>query len=754
MTRPDRNALGWALVWLGLACTAGCAAQTKDLVCEPDASVPCTGPDGCAGLQRCRHDGQGFYGECQCGGGDVVQICSPGEWTPCRGDDQCPARQRCNDLGTGFGPCVCLSDLDDGPADAAEPDVQEPPDVPPETVEDAPPIEDAGPDLPPPRQEPRARILYDHRSTPIEGFFPWDLHLDPDGAIRVDEADRSNANLPLMAEGPYPPRLAVVHGFATYAPIAFQASVPLDPSSLPGSLEDSVAPDASVRLYALDDAGRPATRVPFLSAWLPYPDDEAWVVRLLPARPLPGKRYLVAVTGALKAADGTPLEPANGFLHVLGTEPIPADTPPSRRTLIEEERARILPALQALPDRESVVAAATFTTAHAFRDGEELRELFARFLRDTDRPPVTWDVDLDDDGQPDLIRDGRLDDCPMPADRMPLALKGIFHPWNLTGEDGIWHRRPDGTFEEFPPDRVDFRLMVPAGSGPFPVVMVQHGIASSQRAMCIIARELVEQGIAVLRFDWPRHGSRGKGTEPLSWGYAFLPVDDPLKIRENFRQAALDVASATLLLDGLAGDPALFPPEGPGLDVREVGYVGHSLGSIIGLLALPFVPRISAFVCNVGGIGLFHLVDLYVQRAFGDVFLAHGYLNSAEHGIWAGDAIAYADALWDGYFRPEGNRVRMLVQEVIDDDTVSNASTETLARAMDLTLVGPEYRPIPGILPSAGEPPESGICQFEPAVHGDFLNTNGADGHRMRDQAIHWMATFFHQGRAEIRIPE
>lgn len=751
MHRRPLVSLGRALA--ALACAWGCAASTPDQVCTPDSTVPCTGPDGCAGLQRCRQDGKGFYGECQCGGDDVPLVCSPGEWTPCRGEDQCPARQQCNDLGTGFGPCICLNDLDDGPADAADPDVQEPPDAPQETSGDDPAPGDESPDVTPPRQEPRARILYDHRATPIDGFFPWDLHLDPDGAIRVDGGDRSNANLPLMADGPYVPRLAMVHGFATYAPIAFQASVPLDPATLPATLQDSLAPDASVRLQVLDDAGRPADRVPFLAAWLPYPDDEAWVVRLLPARPLPGKRYLVTVTKALKAADGTPLEPSNGFLRVLGTEPIPPDTPDSRRALIEAERARIVPILDALADRDAIVAAATFTTAHAFRDGEELPALFARFLQETDLPPVTWDVDLDDDGQPDWVRNGRLDDCSMSADQMPLALKGVFHPWNLTGEDGLWHRRQDGSFEEFPPDRVDFRLMIPAGAGPFPVVMAQHGIASSQNAMCIIARELVRQGIAVLRFDWPRHGSRGQGTEPLSWGYAFLPVDDPLKIRENFRQAALDVASAVRLLDGLAADPTLFPVEGPHLDLRQLGYMGHSLGSIIGLLALPFVPRISAFVCNVGGIGLFHLVDLYVQRAFGDVFLAHGYLNAAEHGIWSGDAIAYADTLWDGYFRPEGDRVRMLVQEVIDDDTVANASTETLARAMDLPLVGPEYRPIPGIPPAAGPTPESAICQFHPAIHGDLLDSQGTDGGQMRNQAIQWISTWFHEGRAQVQIP-
>lgn len=639
------------------------------------------------------------------------------------------------------------------PTDAlpdAEPDGSVPGDLPGEVPEDVP--ADVAPDVPP-YPEPAARILYDLFVTPVDGFFPWDRHLAENGSILVDAGDFSNASLPILADGPYPERLKAVHGFATYAPLVFQASVPVDPASLPADLAASTAEDSPVRLYALKDDGSLGDRTPFLATAMPYPEDGYYLVRLLPAWPLAAKRYFLVVTDALKATDGTPLARSRGFAQVLGVAALPADAPASRVAQLEAEAQRIKPLLAALPDANRVSAACTFTTTRAWDDGEALQTVFARFVPPSLPPEIPFDVDLDDNGTPDVHTDGQVPGCAMPAAEMGWAIHGTFGPLNLTDPDGHWQREADGTWKTYAPEDVAFTLMVPPGPGPHPVVVVGHGIASDMGGMCDLARRLVRGGMAALRFDWPRHGSRAKDPEgdATMWGMDFLGIDDPIRIRENFRQAAVDVASSLVLVDELAATPGLWTEGGPRLDTARVGYLGHSLGSLIGLLYLPFSTRVQAFLANVGGLGMFHLVELYVQRVFGDIFLAQGYINAGEHAIWAGDAIAYGSALRVGYFRPQDPPVRMLAQEVMGDDTIANASTEVFARTADLPQVGPVSQAIPGLQTADATQVESGIFQFTGVSHGAITDGDATGpGDLMKRQAIRYLESWFKTGRTEI----
>jgi dienelactone hydrolase len=612
---------------------------------------------------------------------------------------------------------------------------------------------DLGPDVPP-YEEPAARVMYDLFATPVDGFFPWDRHLNAHGGIVVDDNDFSNANLPLLVNGPFPPALLQVHGFASYNPIVFQTSVPIDPASLPSDIAASLAADASVRLYELDEQGRPGARAAFLTEYLPYPDDEFWVVRLVPAWPLKAPRYLLAATDRLLDADGNPLKQSKGFAQVLGKATIPSNANPVRKAQLEAETNRVVPLLAALPDGDSVLAAATITTGYAYDDVSELKDQMSRFIPPSIPPEIQFDLDLNKDGNPDVVSDGQLDDCPMDPSVMGWAVRGTFGPWNLTSpDDGRWVPEADG-FKTFPPEAVDFRLMVPAGEGPFPVVVALHGIAADSHALCQIAQLLVTDKMAVLRFDFPRHGSRGAGTNTYDWGLDFLSINDPIRIRENFRQAALDIASAIALIDELAlqqdGWPAGNPDGQSELDTTRIGLLGHSLGSIIGLLYLPFSQRIETFLCNVGGLGMFHLVEIYVQKAFGDVFLAQGYRNAAEHGVWTGDGVAYADRLLTGFFRPLDKPARMLAQEVIDDDTVANPSTEILARALSLRQVGPVKKAIPGLQTADASTVQSGLFQVDGVEHGVFIGTGQPQGELLRRQAVHYLRTWFSTGTAEI----
>lgn len=787
---------------------AGCAVKRPNQVCEPSQVVDCVGPEGCAGRQTCRQDGTGYYHDCTCVGDE--KVCIPGEAAACRDADQCAGQQVCNADGLAWGACTCLPDDVVEPVDApmpeGDPDDAAPPgdaydvtqvdlppadlppadlppdarpddggdlpadlpdiarpdeggDLPADLPDETPPADlppeagDTSPELPP-YEEPAARVLYDFFVSPIEGFFPWDRHLDKDGAILVDADNRSNANLPLLTDGPYPGFLQAVHGFATYSPIVFQTSGPLDPTSLPATLADSTAADASVRLHVLAADGTIGERVAFGTEYLPYTVEGYFVVRLIPAWPLRDKRYLLLVTDGIRAEDGTPLKRSRGFAQVLGQAPLPTGAAPGRAALVRAEGDLLVPLLAAQPDADHVLAAATFTTALAYSDALGLERVMARFAPPSLPPAVPYDLDLDDDGQPDIVYDGRLADCSMDAADMGWAVKGTFNPWNLTDPvTGLWVPDGDG-FVEFASEDVDFRFMVPAGPGPFPVVVAQHGIASDLGAMCQISRMLVKEGIAVLRFDFPLHGSRGHGDDAYQWGFEFLSVIEPLKCRDNFRQAALDIASAILLVDELAqvqdGWPRGAPDGTTELDTAHIAFQGHSLGSIIGMLYLPFSTRIEAFVSNVGGLGMFHLVDLYIEKFLGMSFDSIGYQNTAEHIVWAGDAIAYAERMLTGYFGPEGRKVRLLAQEVIGDDTIANISTEAMARALSLPQVGPVLKAIPGVEAADAPTVESGLMQFQGIRHGDFVGGDEPAAELERRQAVHFLKSWFNTGRAEI----
>ncbi len=745
-----RNVSGWALATVLAVAAQGCTVNLEKNNCTPDKVYDCQGADGCAGKQRCRTDGLAFYDACLCGSGGP--ICTVGQSIDCRGTSQCVGHQECAVDGLSWGSCICnAGDVIEDVIDTG--DVPSPDAI--DVVGTDLPLEagDLGPDLPP-WQEPAARVLYDLFVTPIDGFFPWDRHLGSDGTILVDGDAHSNSNLPLLDNGPYPASLKQVHGFASFSPLVFQVSVPIDPASLPGDLAASTAADASIRVYALDEAGALADRAPFKAQFLDFTADGYWMIRLDPAFPLAAKRYLLVATDGLKDKDGNALARSRGFAQVLGQAALPAGADPARVAQVQAEGDRIGPLMAALPDADHVLAAATFTTGFAYDDALDLKAVMSRFIPPSVPPEIPFNLDLDNDGNPDVVLDGNLDDCPMDPAVMGWAIKGTFGPWNLTDpDDGHWVREGDG-FKTFDPQKVDFHLMVPVGEGPFPIVLAQHGIAADQGAMCQAARLLVTAGMAVLRFDFPRHGSRGNGTNATGWGADFLGIDDPIRVRENFRQAALDIASAIALLDELAplqdGWPKGAPDGKTELDTAHIAYLGHSLGSIIGLLYLPFSARVEAFLSNVGGLGMFYLVEIYIQKAFGAVFLAQGYQSASEHAVWTGDGIAYADRMLTGYFREPGKPARLLDQMVMNDDTVANPSNETLARAVGLPQVGPVHNAIPGILYKDAATVESGIMQFDGVKHGSFVGGDQPNADLERRQAIHYLQSWFTTGKAEI----
>ncbi len=258
----------------------------------------------------------------------------------------------------------------------------------------------------------------------------------------------------------------------------------------------------------------------------------------------------------------------------------------------------------------------------------------------------------------------------------------------------------------------------PAPEGGYPVVVFAHGITRSKGDALAIAPQLAKLGIATVAIDWPNHGARAVQTsveEPRGCGgtpdptmavQCFAPfVSANLVVtRDNFRQAILDATALIKALKGCTGDAC------GGLDInpQRIGYLGQSLGAILGTSVVAMNPDVRAAVLNAGGGGLVDLVEntdsTAIRCSLVDALIVQGivegevsnpqtgtgtclgaawkqqpkYQSFAAIARWIldpGDAINYTARL-------QGRSV--LIQKIARDEVVPNLVTEQQARVLRL----------------------------------------------------------------------
>ena len=642
--------------------------------------------------------------------------------------------------GTGGGAELAAGDpgvgTDSGPAVEGATDT---------TVGDGP-----GPELPPFQENP-AHVLFDLFADPVESPFPYDYFVDPqDGGIRVGASPYASVMLPFVDTlAQWVKDLRASRGFATWAPLVFLSSVPLDPASLPADEKATLDTSSPVRLLELDLAGSPVRPVPLRVAYreMMGQDGPRYLVTALPQEPLKDDTtYLLVVTDGLRTVEGHPLGRSLGFAELLGeAAPRPADA--ERTPLLAREQARLAPKVRELADADRIVAAADFTTGHS--DGET-RQILARFNQGGPHASVAWDLDGDDDGTDDVAWGDAYAECPMTTDELAYGVHGTFTNVRLAGPDDTFVNE-NGQWKEFAPEAVEFWLMVPQGPGPFPVTLMMHGIGSDHGQLCDVSRYLVRGGIATLRFDLPRHGKRGTGK------LDFMDVNRPARTRDNLRQGAVDLACAALLVEGLSGGLDLLPagtpdPKGD-LDASRIGLLGHSLGAIISALYLPLGDRVHAAVLNVGGAGLADVVEAFIQPASdGGMWEVMGMVHAVSHVFWPADGATFArHLLADPVPGTTAGRYALL-HEHIGDPTVPNASTERLARFAGVPLIEPGVLPVTGVDPVPAAGATSGLWQVAGESHGAFAKSNDPQIDLERRQATTFLKTFFDTGIPRILV--
>jgi dienelactone hydrolase len=151
-------------------------------------------------------------------------------------------------------------------------------------------------------------------------------------------------------------------------------------------------------------------------------------------------------------------------------------------------------------------------------------------------------------------------------------------------------------------DRVSGRLLLPPeGAGPFPLILLQHGVGGAKDAPYLdaTAGPWGRGGAAIACIDFPLHGERAsaKLTDLLirSIGDASQPSESAaILVREFFDQAVADLGRA---LDALGRLPEI--------DSGRSVYAGYSLGTIVGaaFCGRDPRPRAAAFAIGGGGMG-------------------------------------------------------------------------------------------------------------------------------------------------------
>jgi len=124
----------------------------------------------------------------------------------------------------------------------------------------------------------------------------------------------------------------------------------------------------------------------------------------------------------------------------------------------------------------------------------------------------------------------------------------------------------------------------PAAGGPFPLLLLSHGLGVSRANYTALAVELASRGYAVAAIDHPCGGLVVTGEGQV------LSTDDDPGLEEHFEVRALEwVDDFRFVLDELA---KLYTPEV--LRLERVGVLGHSMGGAAALAAGGRDPRIVA----------------------------------------------------------------------------------------------------------------------------------------------------------------
>ncbi|HTV19700.1 MAG TPA: hypothetical protein VMG12_13540 [Polyangiaceae bacterium] len=275
-------------------------------------------------------------------------------------------------------------------------------------------------------------------------------------------------------------------------------------------------------------------------------------------------------------------------------------------------------------------------------------------------------------------------------------------------------------------------LAPPPASG-YPTLIFAHGIGRSKEDLLPLAGTLAAAGIASVAVDALDHGVRAvqistdaaAGCDGAGEGrpctdvfgptcapqcYAPLLSSNLGVTRDHLRQTVLDHMALARALAECAEPGACGTLQ---VDPSRIGFIGQSLGSLIGGVSVAVTPDVSAGVLNVGGADWLQVLTetqtLGIRCPLVDALIAGGVIEGQPWNLGANPDATCAGDAWkttpgflnfasaarwildpvDGVnFAREyavAGAPAVLIGEVVDDPVVPNAATATFAEALGLT---------------------------------------------------------------------
>lgn len=648
-----------------------------------------------------------------------------------------------------------------------------------------PPVTPAGDGGTDAGQESTTALRFAPRMGPIDFGavpFPDDLYLDATGHVELGAFPSQSIAFSDYVETARS-AAAELDGFGAVSPIYFFLDGDLDPSTLPATPADSVTDSATVFLVDADPASP--------TAFDRIPVDVRWnaATRALGVRPWEGhalragRMYAAIVTRGVHGADGLPLAPAADFRAVRDAASRPSDP-----ALAEawERYQPILPSLSPVVASD-VVGMAVFhvqTVEPGLADARAIVRAGAAPTLTIERAISGAEIDALL-GTPAMDVPGIDVEGGVQHSHIGWVIDGRFGSPNFLSETpqvhGAFSRDGSGALRVRRTDDVWFTLALPAGDvSNLRAVVYQHGLGNDRSAVFAVADALCAQGWAVLAIDIPFHGMRaqvddpmyldlahtfGPSTGPDLFGdltggaiyIAFVGASDtegslspfhPFYVRDVIRQSVVDLMSLVRVIDD--GDWSVVEtaggPAGLGFVDEDVGFVGVSLGGIVGTTFVTTEPRVGAAVLNVTGGALTHIVA--GSPGFRDTFLplvaprigldlpiddrVLPTIFAPELALYqmlldGGDSMTFAPILGE-------HPTNVLFQMAVEDETVPNTATEGLARAAQAVIGGSTARysdlvtmplPLSANLRIGGAMVTRGLVAFEPATHGLLSSRSG-----------------------------
>ena len=426
--------------------------------------------------------------------------------------------------------------------------------------------------------------------------------------------------------------LRALDGFSLTAHQLFEFSAPVDPKTVT---------TATVELYRVKDAKKVPVTVELAQ-------DDLRRVQVTPEQvPLePRTTYALVLRQGIRDAQGKPVHPMLIGHFISAKQPLILGGKKQIESLDDESAERLewarqhaAPLLDAL-GRESVLLAWPFTTMSAVEPLVQAAQL-----------PETLKLPVEPKELVEKTPAKAASEFPIGALSV-LRVKKVFEGKIATADylDPATRKPyPDGSYKE---RWIPFTLTIPDSADPatpLPVVIFGHAICTERRFVLAVADGLSKQGFAVIGIDLPYHGTRaqcawngpvcfpdplsktgdmicpdpcqsgsscgsdgqcrdknGTITELSKWpvipmnqasGAAFIELDSIAGTMAHFRQAVIDLAA----LSRAVRKGTWKAHVGYSFDASKLGYLGQSLGGILGGTYVAVDHSIKRAVLNVPG---------------------------------------------------------------------------------------------------------------------------------------------------------